>query len=185
MAKLLHFNKGKTLLKAFVESQFKYCPIVRMFHSRRTDNKVNMVRERTLKIVYVDNALTFDQLLAMDKSFCIHNENIQRRFIEIYKTLHDIYGNSLNEVFVKRESTISLRSKPDFVIPSVNSVLKGKNSLRHFGSVIWNSLQIEITEDHSISLFVTKIKQWKPIACPCAICKSYIGSVGYIKVSGY
>ena len=40
----------------------------------------------------------------------------------------------------------------------MNSVLKGKNSLRYFGSVIWNSLPIEISEDHSISSFVTNKK---------------------------
>ena len=118
----------------------------------------------------------------MDKSFCIHHRNIQRLLIEIYKALHDISRNSLKELFVKKESTISLRSRPELVIPSVNSVLKGKNSLRYFGSVIWNSLPIEIREDHSISSFATKIKQWKPIACPCTICKNYIGRVGYIKV---
>ena len=84
-------------------------------------------------------------------------------------------GNSLKELFVKRGSTISSRSKPELVILSVNSVLKGKSSLRYFGSVIWNSLPIEIREDHSISSFATKIKQWKPIACPCTICKNFIG----------
>ena len=33
IAKLLSFNKRRTLFQAFVESQFKYCPIVSMFHS--------------------------------------------------------------------------------------------------------------------------------------------------------
>ena len=94
----------------------------------------------------------------MGKSFCIHYQNIQKPKIEIYKALHDVSGNSLKELFVKRESTISLRSKPELVIPSVNSILKGKNSLRNFGSVIWNSLPIEIGEDHLILSFVTKIK---------------------------
>ena len=55
---------------------------------------------------------------------------ISRLSFEIYKALHDIFGNSLKELFVKRESTISLWSKPELMIPSVNSVLKGKNSLR-------------------------------------------------------
>ena len=185
MANLLSFNKRRTLFKAFVESQFKYCPIVWMFHSRRTNNKINRLHERALRIVYDDDVSTFDQLLAMDKSFCIHHQNIQRLLIEIYKALHDTSGNSLKEFFVKRESTISLRSKPELVIPSVNSILKGKISLRYFASVIWNSLPIEIREDHLISSFVTKIKQWKPIACPCTVCKSYIGRVGYIKISDY
>ena len=91
----------------------------------------------------------------------------------------------MKKLFLKRKSTISLFSKLELVIPSVNSVLKSKKPLRYFGSVIWNSLPIEIREDHSISSFATKIKQWKPIACPCTICKSYIGRVGYIKVSDY
>ena len=148
-----------------------------MFYSRCTNNKINRLHERALRIVNYDDVSTFEQLLAMDESFCIHHRNIQGLVIEIYEALHDISGNSLKELFVKRESTISLRSKPELVIPSVNSILKGKNSLRYFGSVIWNSLPIEIREDHSISSFVTKTKQWKPIACVCAIFKSYIGRV--------
>ena len=56
----------------------------------------------------------------------------------------------MKELFVKRESTISLQSKPELLIPSVNSVLKGKNC----GSIIWNLLPIEIREDHSTSSFV-------------------------------
>ena len=135
MAKLLSFKKGRTLFKAFVGSRFKYCPNVWMFHSRRTNNKINRLPETALRIVYDDDVLTFHQLIGMDKSFCIHHQNM-RLLIEIYKALRDTYGNSLKELFVKRESTISLRSKPELVIPSVNSILKGKISLRYFGYVI-------------------------------------------------
>ena len=183
MVKLLSFSKRMTLFKTFVEFPFKYCPIVRMFLSRLTNSKINRLHDRALRIVYDDDVLTFGQLLAMDKSFCIHDQNIQRLLTEIYKTLHDNSGNSLKELFVRRQSTINLRSKPELLSPSVNSVLQGKNSLRYFGSIIWNSLAVEIREDHSILLFITKIKQWKPIACPFTICKSYIGRVGYTKVS--
>ena len=106
MAKLLSFNKRRTLFKAFVESQFKYCPIAWIFYTRRTNNKINRLHERALRIVYDDDFSTFHQLLVMDKSFCIHHQNIQRLLIEIC-----------------------------IVIPSVNSVLKGKNSLIYFGSL--------------------------------------------------
>ena len=91
----------------------------------------------------------------------------------------------MKELFVKRENTLSLWCKPELVIASVNSTPKGKNYLRYFGSVIWNSLPVEITEDHLILLFVTKVNQWKPIVCPCTIYKRYIGKVGCIKVSDY
>lgn len=50
-----------------------------------------------------------------------------------------------------------------FIYPSVNSVLKCKNFLKYFGSVVWNPLPIEIMENHSILSFIAKIKQLKPI----------------------
>ena len=90
-AKLISFHKRRTLFEAFVKSQFKYCQIVWMFHSRRTNNKINRLhereterdRERALSIVYDDDVSTFDQLLAMDKFFCIHHQNIQRLLINL------------------------------------------------------------------------------------------------------
>ena len=54
------------------------------------------VRE-PFRIVYDDDISTFDQLLAMNKSFCIHHLNIEGHLIEIYKTLHEIIGNNLKE----------------------------------------------------------------------------------------
>ena len=84
----------------------------------------------------------------MDKSFYIHHQNINIFLIEIYKALYDNSGNSLKELFVRKESTVNLQSKPDLLIPSVNFTLKGKkNSFRYFGPVILNSVPIEIRED--------------------------------------
>ena len=76
MAKLLSFNKRKKLFKAFEESQFKYCQIVWIFHSQRTNNKINRLDEIVLRNVSGDDISTFDQLPAMDKSFCLHHQNI-------------------------------------------------------------------------------------------------------------
>ena len=83
MANLLSFNKRGSLFKAFVEPQFKHCPIVWMFHSRRTNKTINRLHERALGIVYDNDVSTFDQLLVMDESFCIHHQNIQRLLIKI------------------------------------------------------------------------------------------------------
>ena len=45
-----------------------------------------------------------------------------------------------------------LRSQQVLVITSVNGVLKRKNSLRYFGSVIRNSLPNEIRNSKTVSL---------------------------------
>ena len=38
LVKFLSFEKKRNLLKAFIESQFKYCPLIWMFHSRNLNN---------------------------------------------------------------------------------------------------------------------------------------------------
>ena len=37
----MSLGKGKMHLNAFIESQFSYCPLIWMFHSKTLDNKLN------------------------------------------------------------------------------------------------------------------------------------------------
>ena len=69
MANLLSFNKRRTLFKAFVESQFKYCSIVWMFHIRRTNNKISRLHERAFRIVYDDDFSSFHQFFCRRQIF--------------------------------------------------------------------------------------------------------------------
>ena len=43
------FEKRKMIMKAFITSQFSYCPLVWMFHSKRLGKKINVLHERVLK----------------------------------------------------------------------------------------------------------------------------------------
>ena len=40
-------QKLRMILKAFIESQFSYCPLVWMFHSRKLNNHINKLHEST------------------------------------------------------------------------------------------------------------------------------------------
>ena len=64
-------------MKSFIESQFGYCPLTWMFCGRKTNARLNHVHERTLRIVYRNNSLCFDELLKIDKSYNMHHKNIQ------------------------------------------------------------------------------------------------------------
>ena len=66
IATLRSFNKRRTLMKAFIESQFNYCPLIWMFHSRTMNNTVNRIHERALRLVYSDHVSPFDELLKKD-----------------------------------------------------------------------------------------------------------------------
>ena len=42
-------NKRRVLMKAFITSQFSYCPHVWMFHSRTMNNRINTLYEKVFK----------------------------------------------------------------------------------------------------------------------------------------
>ena len=84
--KLFEFWKQKkTLLKAFVESQFGYCPLTWAIHNRKANSKTNHIRERDLKIVCKNNVLSFEELLELNKLFKIHHRKIQSLAIDPFK----------------------------------------------------------------------------------------------------
>ena len=178
LSKFLSLKKRRMLYKAFIESQFKYCPLVWMFHSRSINNKINKIQERALRLVYDDYTSSFKELLIKDKSFTIHNQNIQCLAIEIYKVMHNLSTNNFKEMFILQKN--NLRSQSDLLVPSVNTVHKGQNSLRYFGPIIWNSIPQDIRNSETLSLFKSKIKNWKPVNCKCRLCLDYVSGVGYL-----
>ena len=52
----MDLSKRKCLLKAFLKSQFNYCPLMWMFHSRELNNRINRIHERLLRLAYQDNS---------------------------------------------------------------------------------------------------------------------------------
>ena len=79
LARVAHFvsqDKLRILLKASVESQFGYCSLIWMFHSRELNYKINKLHERALRLVYKNNTLSFEELLTMTNSFRVHHGNL-------------------------------------------------------------------------------------------------------------
>ena len=67
-------------------------------------------------------------------------------------------------------------------IPSVNTELKGENSIRYFGAVIWNAIPFNIKTATSLNAFKNRIKSWKP-EHPRRLCKTYLQGVGFINIT--
>ena len=77
--------KRKSLMKAFITSQFKHCPLTWMFNSRKLNNRISKLHERALTLVYKDYKLTFTDLLELDNSVTIYQRNLQVLATEIFK----------------------------------------------------------------------------------------------------
>ena len=79
----MDLSKCRNSKKAFITSQFSYCPLLWMFHSCNLNNKTNWKHERALGKVYQNNLSLFE-LLDVDNSVTVHHKNLQVFVTEIY-----------------------------------------------------------------------------------------------------
>ena len=77
----------RSLMKAFIESQFNYCPLIWMLRSRTLNNKINQIHEKALRPLYSDYNSFFYEVLDKDYTFTIHQKMSkikQMKFINAY-----------------------------------------------------------------------------------------------------
>ena len=111
LARISHFmekNKLRIIMKAFIESQFGYCPLIWMFHSRSLNNRINHLHERALRLVYKNYTASFEELLSKDNSFTVHHKNLQKLAIEMFKVKNNILPN-LSDIFSSSVNNYNFR----------------------------------------------------------------------------
>ena len=100
----LNDSQKRLVLNSIVKSQFTYCTLVWMFCSRTTNNMINQVHERALRVILNDHESDFEKILQNNDEVCNHHRNIQTLLIEIFKI------------------------KKGFAPPITGSILKGRNN---------------------------------------------------------
>ena len=157
-------------MKSFVTSQFGYCPLIWMFHSRRLNNKINSIHERALRITYQDHISTFQELLNKDNSVSIHHRNLQALATEMFKICRGWSPDILIEIFVPKISLYNLSRNNTFERHQVHSIYLGTESLSFLGPKIWDLVPLELKQLEILEVFKLKIKKWFPFECPCRLC---------------
>ena len=156
LSNLMSFQQRRPLMKAFVEAQLGYYPLVWIFHGREINRKINHIHERPLRIVYRDYNISFKVLLTKDKSACIHHRNIQSLPIELFKIKKNLSNTKIRDIFLTRILNYNLRSQTDFFRNTVNNTKFGLNSLRYFASKVWSMIPIEVKNSSSVEMFKSK-----------------------------
>ena len=157
----MDIQKWRTIMKSCITSQFSYCPLVWIFHSRKLNNKINAIHEEVLRIDWCDKHSPFQQLL--DNSVSMHHRN------EMFKVNMNLSPDLINDIFLKRTNTYTLRRNDRFSIRQVNSVYHGTKSLSFLGPNFWELVPSEINESESLEIFKRRKKNWSlfnvPVDC--------------------
>ena len=92
--------KKVLLYKSMIRSQFNYCPIVWMYCSRESNNLINRVDVRGLRVTHRNETnKEFQQILRESNEPTIHQKHLHVLMTEVYKT---VSGNRfLNLTFRK------------------------------------------------------------------------------------
>ena len=170
-------------MKSFITSQFGYCPLIWMPHSRPLNNKINSIHERALRITYItynDRKPSFQELLRKDNTVSIHHRNLQLLATEIFKIKNNMAPEILSEIFQSRTSSYNLRKNSSFYVRKVYSVYHATESLSFLVPKIWELVPEDIKQSESLDIFKSKIKHWVPLRCPCRLCRIYLQNIGFI-----
>jgi len=180
VSKYISNDRLKIIMKAFFDSQFNYCPLVWMFHSRTLNSKINRLHERTLRLVYKNENLDFQELLDLNGSVTIHHRNLQKLATVMYKVKNEISPLPIQQLFSEFKPPYNLRNQRVWETSNINTTYYGEASMIYLGPKTWEILPATIKSSKSLREFKMKVKHWKPVGCICRLCKIYIANVGFL-----
>ena len=133
------------------------------------------MQERALRLVYKDERQTFNDLLKLDSSVTVHQQNLQILAKEIFKVKSSLAPEIMTELLEIKEPCHNLRSEAShFKRENADSTHYCIQSVQHLGPKIWNIGPQNNRESNSLNEFKSLIKFWKPDTRPCRLCKNYI-----------
>ena len=124
----LNYSQKRLILNSLVKSQFSYCPLVWMFCS---NNMINKVHERTIKVLLNDHESDFETLLQINNEVSNHNRNIQALLIEIFKIKKGFASPIKGSILKGRNNTYNVRNFQEFETERERTVYFGLESISY------------------------------------------------------
>ena len=93
-----------------IKSQFNYFPRVWMFCSKESNNLLNKIHERFLRITYKNQKTSYHNLLETHNELTIHQRNLQVLMTEIYKIVNGVAPRIMNSLFEFRSNEYNIRN---------------------------------------------------------------------------
>ena len=81
----------------------------------------------------------------------------------------------MSELLNLRNINYDFRSEIDFELGPIYTTVYEVRSLKKFAPKIWNIVPTDVRNSDSLSEFTTKINSWRPVTCPCNLCRTFVG----------
>ena len=172
LKQFLSFEAKKVLVNSYFYSNFNYCPLVWMFSSAKSLNKIESLQKRALRYLYSDYESPYDTLLAKSGKVTMKASRLRSLCVEIYKSINSINPSFMNKIFRFRVTNKAFCShyRLNLDIPEVSQVSFGNKSIRSLRPKTWNSLGPHIKSRENLETFKRVIKNWDGITSNWGVC---------------
>ena len=96
IARHMREKERTIIINSLILCHFNYCPLIWLLCSKASQDKLEKINERVLRLAYSDYSSFYEELLANSKESTIHITSIRVLAFEVYKTL-----NNLNPIFMQ------------------------------------------------------------------------------------
>ena len=102
-------SQKRLIFNSLIKSQFDYCPLIWVFRSRTSNNVINKIHERALRLILNDH-----KQIQNNNDACNHHRNIQTLKVEIYKIKNNLDPPFMDFMFERKNNTYNLRNFQEF-----------------------------------------------------------------------
>ena len=102
-----------------------------MFCSRQSNNLINKVLERGVRLIYRDETRDFQQILRKRNEITIHQRNLQVLMTEVYKIIKGIAPSIMNSLFPFRCNTQHIRNLQEMFTENRKTVKYGTETVTY------------------------------------------------------
>ena len=128
------------IINAYIKPLFNYCPLVWMFCYRRIMHKMNKILGRSLHLFLKNYKDDFQDLLRSSGDISIHQRAINSLLNEVYKYIHGLSPEIINEVFPTRANIYNTRQFNVFETHIPTSNRYELNLIPYKANQLWNLL---------------------------------------------
>ena len=83
----LNFNAKRVLINSYIISNFNYCPLVWIFSTAKSLNKIESLQKRALRFLYNDYSISYEDLLENAEKVEMTVNRLRHLCVEIFKTI--------------------------------------------------------------------------------------------------
>ena len=128
----LSFNEKRVSISSYIISNSNYCPLVWIFSTAKSLNKIESLQKRALRFLYNDYSISYEGLLEKAGKVKMSANRLRNLCVEIYKTTNKLNPEFMNNIFKVKENQRLVREqyKLNLETPEWNQVTFGTKSLK-------------------------------------------------------